>query len=319
MGLNVYIAAILAAVPLSQCHFAFVRVALNGEWQAPTRFVRNKTAPYFEDWTPNQNYNSRAYIDPTYASDKPESIRCGRGNMDHAADTEVLTVRPGDTIEVAHVRDNPETWAGVVVWDNCPYERGSCYKDRDKIEIMDINHPGPFLAHLSKVPDGQDVHAYDGSGDWVKIYTLGLEMMNNTETPVHWLAWDDPSFENDTSVYRLPSRFVFNIPKQTPQGQYLLRLDMSWPGQHNDPYEPSPGQIYATCAQIQVDSDIKDGTLPKGIRIPEDMSNTSPGMRISREMQGGKSLDEDYVYAGGPLWDGVNYVQDKPTPRAVDQ
>jgi hypothetical protein len=26
----------------------------------------------------------------------------------------------------------------------------------------------------------------------------------------------------------------------------------------------------------------------------------------------GKVIDPDYVYAGGPLWDGVNYEQDKP-------
>ena len=25
-----------------------------------------------------------------------------------------------------------------------------------------------------------------------------------------------------------------------------------------------------------------------------------------------KILDEDYVYPGGPLWDGENLVQDKP-------
>jgi hypothetical protein len=26
-----------------------------------------------------------------------------------------------------------------------------------------------------------------------------------------------------------------------------------------------------------------------------------------------QSLDADYVYPGGPLWDGVDSVQDKPT------
>jgi hypothetical protein len=56
---------------------------------------------------------------------------------------------------------------------------------------MDINHPGPFLAHLSKVPDEQDVRTYDGSGEWVKIYTLGLEPVVNPNAPINWLAYNN--------------------------------------------------------------------------------------------------------------------------------
>ncbi|KAI8626161.1 glycosyl hydrolase family 61-domain-containing protein [Xylariaceae sp. FL1651] len=325
MGLTLYIAVLLAAIPLSQGHFAFVRVAFNGEWQAPSRFIRNKTTPYYEDWTPNTNVNLRRYIDPTYASDRPESVRCGRGNMAHAADTEVLTVHAGDTIEVAHVREDPEYWAAEVAWDNCPDGRGSCYQPAGLYQQpMDINHPGPFLAHLSKVPDGQDIHAYDGSGGWIKIYTLGLEMTDDAEQPVHWLAWDGDRAANGS--YTLPSRsesaaaansaqFVFNIPKQTPQGEYLLRFDMIWAGMNWPGVSQSPAQIYATCAQIQVESDVKGGTLPVGVQIPEDLSHTSPGMATSLEMYNSKQLDADYVYPGGPLWDGVTSMQDKPAPR----
>ncbi|KAI0397556.1 glycosyl hydrolase family 61-domain-containing protein [Xylariaceae sp. FL0594] len=309
MGLRMYLAAALAAAPLAQGHFAFVRVALNGEWQAPFRFIRNKTSPFLEDYTPDSDINVRAYIDPTYATDKPDSVRCGRGNMDHAAATDVLVVHAGDTIEVAHVRDNPED-LGIVVWDGCPYERGSCvrYKGQDQLDIMDINHPGPFLAHLSKVPEGQDVHTYDGSGDWVKIYTLGLERQDVPNYPYHFLAWNGPYYQNGEYAYRLPGRFLFNLPKETPAGQYLLRLDMANPGRVN----VTNAQIYATCAQIEVVGDAGNGTLPKGIRIPEDMTDDSPGMSMSRSMNNGQSVDADYVYAGGPLWDGVNYVQDKP-------
>lgn len=51
---------------------------------------------------------------------------------------------------------------------------------------MRIIHPGPWLAHLSKVPDGQSVQTYDGSGEWVKIHTLGLDV--NDDGSVRWLA-----------------------------------------------------------------------------------------------------------------------------------
>lgn len=95
-------------------------------WHVYCSEFSNKTAPYFEDWTPDANFNSRGYNHPTYGTDKPESVRCGRGNMDHAADTEVLTVRAGDTIEVAHSRYDPTEWAEHVIWDNCPDGRGSC-------------------------------------------------------------------------------------------------------------------------------------------------------------------------------------------------
>lgn len=56
---------------------------------------------------------------------------------------------------------------------------------------MDFNHPGPFLAHLSKVPEGQDIHTYDGSGEWVKIYRLGVERRNATSKEIKWLPWND--------------------------------------------------------------------------------------------------------------------------------
>jgi hypothetical protein len=43
------------------------------------------------------------------------------------------------------------------------------------------------MMHLSKVPMGKDVHTYDGSGEWVKIYTLGLEIRKELSYPVFWL------------------------------------------------------------------------------------------------------------------------------------
>lgn len=47
------------------------------------------------------------------------------------------------------------------------------------------------MAHLSRVPEGQDIRSYDGSGEWVKIYTLGLDLRNDTQHPVHWVPWND--------------------------------------------------------------------------------------------------------------------------------
>lgn len=231
-----------------------MRVALNGEWQAPTRFIRNKTYPNTEDWT-------------------------------------------------------------RVIWDNCPYERGSCFKleGSDTLEIMDFNHPGPFIAYLSKVPEDQDVHEYDGSGDWVKIHTLGMDMEGGKQKPVHWLSWDGDRYSNGS--YRLPGRIIFKIPEQTPKGQYLLRFDLVNTGVIQPGFTEFPAQLYATCAQIQVESDGEVDALPKGVLIPEALDHLAPGMTTTLAMYQSTLLDTDYVYPGGALWDGVNYVQDKPAPQ----
>ncbi|CAG9988149.1 unnamed protein product [Clonostachys byssicola] len=284
---------------LAQAHFTFVRLAHNGEWQAPTQFIRNKTEPFEERSTPNTNNNERLYNFPTFVSDYPESVRCGRDNMAHAANTEVLRVKAGDTIEIAHTRISPSDWADNQ-WYDCPNGRGSC-DPNDPDWTMDFNHPGPLLAHLSKAPDGTDVREYDGSGEWVKIYSLGFDM--NEDGSIHWLAYN---------YEKLPARFIFDIPKQTPAGEYLLRLDLIWPGLWEPPiYVSDTPQIYATCAQILVESDAT-GPLPEGIEIPADLNTTTPGMRTSLSMYRGESMDDGYTYPGGLLWTGEELVEDKP-------
>lgn len=130
---------------------------------------------------------------------------------------------------------------------------------------------------------------------------------------------------------------MFKVPTQTPAGQYLLRIDEVNTGleEHNEVYNStSPAQIYPSCAQIEVVSRYDDA-LPEGILIPEALSHTSPGkipclrcihpnveltsegMAITASMYGDKTIDESYVYPGGPLWDGESLVQDKPTVDGV--
>lgn len=37
-------------------------------------------------------------------------------------------------------------------------------------------HGGPVQAYLSPIPSSTDITKYDGSGEWVKIYTLGYDL-----------------------------------------------------------------------------------------------------------------------------------------------
>ena len=48
--------------------------------------------------------------------------------------------------------------------------------------------------HLSHVPDGTDITAYDGSGPWIKFYTLGYVVDRTRPDPIVWLALEGKDF-----------------------------------------------------------------------------------------------------------------------------
>lgn len=78
-------------------------------------------------------------------------------------------------------------------------------------------------------------------------------------------------------------KFIFDIPEQTPAGEYLLRLDLIWPGLWEPPiYVSDTPQIYASCAQILVESNAP-GPLPEGIEIPAGLNTLTPGERRGYE------------------------------------
>jgi hypothetical protein len=121
--------------------------------------------------------------------------------MRHANSTDVLKVRAGDKIAFAHQRYEPDEWKSEHFL-NCPEGRGTC----NSPYIMEIPHWGPVIAHLSKVPEGQDVHEYDGAGEWVKIYTLGV-VRREVPEPGNVLLWLP---NNDGKLPPLVSLFFKN-------------------------------------------------------------------------------------------------------------
>jgi hypothetical protein len=88
----------------------------------------NKTSPFDERTYYQSNFLYREWNWPTYYIDYPESVRCGRGNMDHAKETEVLTVKAGDTLEIAQNRWEPREWTEGM-FENCPDDRGTCHPE----------------------------------------------------------------------------------------------------------------------------------------------------------------------------------------------
>jgi hypothetical protein len=165
-------------------HFrvTFIRLAHNGIWQEPTRYIRNKTSPFDDTWFQQPGLGpAHWYNFPTEYVNLPESVRCGRDNMAHAAATDVLRVKAGDEVELAFQRWEPDEWTDDM-WYGCPDGRGSCHKYG-----QEINHPGPVLVHLGPVPEDVDVRAYDGTGEWTKIYSLGFKYRKNETLKVDWL------------------------------------------------------------------------------------------------------------------------------------
>lgn len=125
-------------------------------------------------------------------------------------------------------------------------------------QFYGIAHFGPVIVHLSPVPAGQDVRVYDGSGEWLKISTIGIKLSEEHFNGNQWLPWNG-------------ARLTARLPKQVPAGQYLLRVDQIWPGDDN-----REAQHYPACAQIEVESDFV-GKLPAGVKIPEGLSRDMPG------------------------------------------
>jgi hypothetical protein len=85
----------------------------------------NLTSPMDERVLVDSNMIWREWNWPTYAVDFPDSVRCGRGNLDHANVTEVLTVKAGDILEIAQQRYTPAEWTDDMFYD-CPDDRGTC-------------------------------------------------------------------------------------------------------------------------------------------------------------------------------------------------
>jgi hypothetical protein len=107
---------------------------------------------------------------------------------------------------------------------------------------MKIVHAGPVSMYLSAVPSGQQISQYDGSGEWVKIKTFGVEMRKNWTKP-HWL----PNNNNDTfynSATPNPPVRVSTSPVLIDKGGILSWLPAD---AVQDSHADSSGCVSAPC------------------------------------------------------------------------
>ncbi|CAG8982098.1 hypothetical protein HYALB_00013956 [Hymenoscyphus albidus] len=126
----------------------------------------------------------------------------------------------------------------------------------------EIQHPGPSMAYLAKVPAGKTAANWDGSGAvWFKVWEQGPSALNSNGGT--WPA---------TGLKTLS----FAIPKATPSGDYLVRIEHI--GLHGAG-STNGAQFYLSCGQITITGG-GSGTPGPLVAFPGAYKATDPGILI---------------------------------------
>jgi hypothetical protein len=147
-----------------------------------------------------------------------------------------------------------------------------------------FGHPGPQQVYISRAPS--TAAAYDGSGDWTKIYSLTYSLNSSVGVGDGLLKW---------ATYRART-FNFRLPAELPAGEYLLRSEgLALHAAH----KPNNAQFYVACAQISVTGN-GAGVLGPTIKFPEGYQWNSTGVLIPQFW----SKITNYTAPGPRLWPG---------------
>lgn len=122
------------------------------------------------------------------------------------------------------------------------------------ISTQQVNHPGPTQYYLAKVPAGQSASKWDGSGAvWAKFHTEMPTVDKNKQMTwpgqSEWpcgTSYDSRILISDPDEYKTTNA---TIPKSTPDGEYLLRVE------HialHMAMQANKAQFYLSCSQIKI-------------------------------------------------------------------
>lgn len=154
-----------------------------------------------------------------------------------------------------------------------------------------MKHPGPLTIHMSKAPG--NVQQYRGDGDWFKVHQMIIcrQPSNGYLQDTDWCTWDLSTVE-------------FSIPRDTPPGQYLVRVE------HIAIHGAQSGdtEFYFECAQIEVGGS-GQGTPGPLVKIPGLYDSNDPALRFF--IYGAKSypytnIGKHSVWTGGNNGGGNN-------------
>ncbi|KAK4166936.1 glycosyl hydrolase family 61-domain-containing protein [Cladorrhinum sp. PSN259] len=207
-------------------------------------------------------------LDPIIGSDNP-NVTCGRLAFNSAPRTETADILAGSEVGFRVSADGYGNRQG-------PYSYGEPH----------FWHAGPGIIYLSRAPN-DDLANYKGDGDWFKIAYAGP--LNDTT----WSLW--PSV----------SDFNFTIPKTTPPGKYLMRIENFMPTARLGYL-----QFYVNCAFVNIMGP-GGGTPTEFVRFPGTYKDDDPGFLVpdDQESLGGLVSREDlklmnYKPPGPAVWTG---------------
>ncbi|RNJ52055.1 hypothetical protein D7B24_004534 [Verticillium nonalfalfae] len=141
---------------------------------------------------------------------------------------------------------------------------------------------GPGLVYMSRAP-GDNVKAYDGSGDWFKIFEEGVCTSSSDFTKKAWCTWGR-------------NWIAAKVPKNTPNGEYLFRAEHI--GVHRS--HINQPEHYVSCVQIKV---VNGGNGSPGplVKFPGTYNATDAYADFS--IYGGH---ETFPFPGPAVWNGVS-------------
>ncbi|KAJ6627625.1 glycosyl hydrolase family 61-domain-containing protein [Mycena sp. CBHHK59/15] len=143
-----------------------------------------------------------------------------------------------------------------------------------------LYHAGVVNVYMAKAPTGTDVSKWDGSGNvWFKVFQI-------------------PAVTDGGTTITFPSTGMtevnFQIPAQTPSGQYLVRVE------HIALHVASSfagAQFYIACAQLQV-SNGGTGTPGPLVSFPGAYTGNEPGILINIYWP----IPTTYIQPGPAVW-----------------
>ncbi|KEY71338.1 hypothetical protein S7711_05929 [Stachybotrys chartarum IBT 7711] len=234
----------LALIPGASAHYFFGRLILDGKITNTWEYVRQiSPEPSIAD-------PSTAILAPNTRIESPD-LRCGRNASMLRAPVKTATVAAGDRV-------------GFLVGEV-------------DVPIPNLNdeymyHPGFASAWLSKAPDG-DLDAYQGDGDWFKIFSFTLPTEQSRDwTSAEWRPRRD-MFRSLWGTYLLDTA-NFTIPATTPPGNYLLRFEHVFPNEVD-------AQFFVNCAQIEITNSGTVGSPAPTVKIPGVYTRGQPDVYFS--------------------------------------
>ncbi|KAI6785983.1 Polysaccharide monooxygenase Cel61a 4 [Emericellopsis cladophorae] len=240
---------VAAAAQVASAHYFFETNVINGAAQTPGKYVRDTTRQTKYNPIKFSSNPAGDIRDGSYA-DGPD-IRCNQGAFSNAGRTEVLTVNAGSEVTAK-----------------------LAYGAK-------MEHPGPGFVYMSRAP-GDNVKAYDGSGDWFKIFEEGVCNQGADFTRDAWCTWG-----RDTITAK--------IPDNTPNGEYLVRFEHI--GIHRS--HVNQPEHYTSCLQVKVQNG-GNGSPSPTFKLPGGYKDSDPYAKFS--IYGGY---KNFPMPGPAVWNGA--------------